>query len=1456
MPPRPPLNFFVAYDQADANLQKELLNHLASWERQGTITIWSWDQITVGQEIDGETISYLEQADVVLLLLSARYLASHQYDIVVPRALEQQRAGKTRLIPILLYPVDLTDTPLDSLKLLPSNAQSVIDWPHRDSAFLDILQALRKVVEQLNGPSTEVRSPLDKGKLGKETRLKSMQIDQYDFVQDRLQRFVGREAELTELQKRIAKQMESGGYVTITGTAGQGKSSIIAKMIERQGIDITAYHFIQYNSGPGHQESILRNLMARLILKYDLPERYMAGESYPILRDYFRRVLQDIAQKGVQEEIYIDGLDQLAMNQSATRDVSFLPLSLPPGIVIVLGTRPDRTLQQLEPLAKNDLYRLPGLSREDFDLLLEHHKVPLAPALSDSLYRNLKRNVLYLDLVARELQQRHGRRSEEIIARVANNPDSIFTITFSRMQELPGWYDVIRPILGTLLVAQEPLTAQQIAHIIKQENVRVRAGVKDLGGLLTGLDQERHTLFHPKLKEYLQPDANTSVNDIQFDAEEVQIQHGKLAEWCGQGTIEQLWRELPNPAPRDDYREYAQKHYITHLYHARRRDEQLFAILNDGDYERGKLRFDRSTRSSAVDLMLGSQAAARKAATLAEGKVLLTYLWRYTLLRTNLTTQADAYPVEAFQALLALGRENVAFDLVELLTQPAKKLAVLTLLTEYLFKQPAHEEEGEQLYIRVYEIATSIEDSDIQTMALNALATVLIGAGQLRRAEGVAGLITDDDKKAKALNDVIDAYGSQKNWYQAEEVAHAIDVSEERVKALSNLAAKRKLANEEEQAERLWQEASTIAFAITDNDQRSRAIYHQAISFIRAKEWEKAEIATRSIASNNETVNALCQLALAFTQEGLATRAEMAWDEALTIARSITETDKPDTAYKSYAIAQVQAGLWNEAKTIARRRITSPTERIAVFSDLAANLVREGLWEQSKSTIDLIAQEYDLIDVSPLILDKTLIRISIALAQRGQWEQARETALAIPKKEARCRALMEIVSAMAGAGLSETAQIRWEEARAMCTAQMDAVETSVAGTLVSVMVEAGQLEQAKKIIPTLLDKQRREDIMEVAGGALARTGQLAEAEKIANEVTHPRKKVNIQKAIAVAHMQAGETELAIETASTILDENMLSNVLSELAMTCCQMEQWDIAKEIAQQIQSIDKQASTISSIAAKLVWAGKVKDAEAITRSISNEFLKANAMCDLATTLAQAGYIPVADRLARSIKKNSRIRQKALTNISMVGLLGTSLAEYTARAIDDGSEREAALCNVVIAYAREHSWDEAERIAGEMSDEQKRDEAWGVMARELARTEQWPHAVAILDKIQKSDQRIAVLQAWGKPLAELASNETRAQVVQHLNQSKEKASLLVSMANALAEGDDYIELIHLTQQAWLQASTKDDCQYLFAMVRDLLLSNTELCNEFYDSFRWVDTFFTSPFAVGTESLRPRDLQQ
>ncbi|GEM_PF-1423957 len=1264
----------------------------------------------------------------------------------------------------------------------------------------------------------------------KRQRIELMWIDQSDFVQDRLDRFVGRGAELSIIRQHIEERRARGGYVIITGDVGQGKSSIIAKMIQDQSREDTAYHFIQRDPGPGYQFSLLRSLMARLVLKYDLPEYYVTGESYPILRDLFARLLADISREGKREVIYIDGLDLLESDTPGGRDFSFLPSRLPPGIVIVLGTRPNETLRQVQNrIGPQAPYLLLGLSREDFALLLHRHKVSLPVALIDSLYGRLTNNPLYLDLVAQELRASRGLEIEELIARVASDPDAIFTITFSRMQRLPDWYDIIRPILGALLVTQEPLTAQQIGHIFGKESARIRTGITRLGGLLSQAGQRRYTLFHPKLKDYLQPDEPES--DIQFDAEGVEELHKQFVQWCEQGTIQQLWEALPNPSPRDDYREYARRHYITHLY-AARHYEQLFAVLNAGDYERGKLRFDPSTRASAADLMLGCQAAASAVTTLAEGEGRLAHLWRYTLLRTSLTTRADAYPVEAFQALLALRRAREAQDLAELLTQPAKKLAVLTILAEYLLCQPEQEIEGIQLYSRVYEIALSLEDRAVQTGALSDLAQALIHAGYLDRAQSVAVSIADSDKWAEALNALCAAYGERNDWKQAEDVAHEIPVGEGRVRALSDLAARLELVHEKEKAGALWHEASAIIPTVADGSQRDRASYHLALSFIRAKECERAEAVVNSIDTNAEKIDALCQLALSFTQEGLVARAEKAWQEAWMLIREAEERDK---AYVVYAIRRAQAGFHNEAETIAKGRIREPVEKIAVFSSLASDLVRKGLWDYSQHIIGLIAEQYDFTDVAPSMLDTILIRLSSELAHYEQWAQAQETAHAIPGREARCRALMGVVSELARAGQSVMAQDTWKEALALCMAQTDAVQSSVAGILVSVLVDAGQVERAQQVIATLPDKQTSESVIKEMAIALARAGRIAEAHEIANTTINPQSKASIQESIALAQMNAGQFEQATATAGSI-SERWRLDVLSKLVTICCDRQQWDHAEQIAHQISPDAVQAGILKQIAIELGRAGEEARADAIARSIGNDFVRAEAFCELAIILERRGNIKDAQRLIRNIK-NPRLQKKALCASSLQGLFGATVAESIAFDIDPSKERDEALCDVAAAYGREHSWDKAERIAGEIDDSQTRDEAWGAIASERARAGQWTEACTAFDRIQKASQRIAVLQDWGILLADPTNKEFREQIAQHLDKMSEKASLLISVATALAQAGRYLEQIHLVQQAWLQTRTKEDCQYLFAMVKGLLLHNPELCTDFYDSFAWVETF-------------------
>jgi hypothetical protein len=140
--------------------------------------------------------------------------------------------------------------------ILDSHLEAGADWEK-----ICLTEARRELVR---------KSVYEKPLQDRERFLKALVADHSSFMRDRLSSFVGRDQELKEIRQRIAEKQQTGGYVTITGQAGQGKSSIIAKLVEEYGPENVAFHFIPFNPGPDHQVGLLRNLMARLILKYDL----------------------------------------------------------------------------------------------------------------------------------------------------------------------------------------------------------------------------------------------------------------------------------------------------------------------------------------------------------------------------------------------------------------------------------------------------------------------------------------------------------------------------------------------------------------------------------------------------------------------------------------------------------------------------------------------------------------------------------------------------------------------------------------------------------------------------------------------------------------------------------------------------------------------------------------------------------------------------------------------------------------------------------------------------------------------------------------------------------------------------------------------------------------------------------------------------------------------------------
>ena len=141
------MEVFYSYAHKDEGLRDELDTHLALLKRQKLINGWYDREISEGKELEGEIAEHLNSAPIILLLVSTAFMASdYCYDKEMQRAMERHEAKEARVIPIILRPCDWHSAPFGKLKALPKDGKPVISWSNRDEAFLDIAQALRRVV--------------------------------------------------------------------------------------------------------------------------------------------------------------------------------------------------------------------------------------------------------------------------------------------------------------------------------------------------------------------------------------------------------------------------------------------------------------------------------------------------------------------------------------------------------------------------------------------------------------------------------------------------------------------------------------------------------------------------------------------------------------------------------------------------------------------------------------------------------------------------------------------------------------------------------------------------------------------------------------------------------------------------------------------------------------------------------------------------------------------------------------------------------------------------------------------------------------------------------------------------------------------------------------------------------------------------------------------------------------
>jgi len=206
-------NVFFSYSHKDEALRDELEVHLAMLKREGTISAWHDRKILAGDELNGQIHARLNDAQVILLLVSPDFLASaYCYDVEMKRAMELHVEGRARVIPVILRPSDWQiSAPFAKLLAAPTDGKPITKWPDRDEAWLDVVRQLRaalpKPVEAraIQNPVSQLQPTRSEGPRSSNLRIRKefSDADRDGFLDEAFE-YMARffESSLEELEKR------------------------------------------------------------------------------------------------------------------------------------------------------------------------------------------------------------------------------------------------------------------------------------------------------------------------------------------------------------------------------------------------------------------------------------------------------------------------------------------------------------------------------------------------------------------------------------------------------------------------------------------------------------------------------------------------------------------------------------------------------------------------------------------------------------------------------------------------------------------------------------------------------------------------------------------------------------------------------------------------------------------------------------------------------------------------------------------------------------------------------------------------------------------------------------------------------------------------------------------------------------------------------------------------------
>lgn len=143
------LNVFISYSHKDEAFKEALDAHLTILRRSDKINTWNDRAILAGTQWDDEIKQQLEDAHIILLLISANFLSSdYIWKEELARAMERHDRGEAKVIPIFIKPCEWKGASFGKVQGLPKDAKPV-GSADNDEAWTGVAAGIRTLVDKL-----------------------------------------------------------------------------------------------------------------------------------------------------------------------------------------------------------------------------------------------------------------------------------------------------------------------------------------------------------------------------------------------------------------------------------------------------------------------------------------------------------------------------------------------------------------------------------------------------------------------------------------------------------------------------------------------------------------------------------------------------------------------------------------------------------------------------------------------------------------------------------------------------------------------------------------------------------------------------------------------------------------------------------------------------------------------------------------------------------------------------------------------------------------------------------------------------------------------------------------------------------------------------------------------------------------------------------------------------------